>query len=282
MIRKLLTLSLLLSACNCDAGQERSASEAAPTATQPATRAPEPPPAPVVVGDPSRPPETVRFPTDDGVTIVGTMHAAPKTGETAVVLVHQLSSNRAEWAPVIAELVKPPGVTVLAIDMRGHGESTEGRGRRALSWQDFDNDDWAKVVADVAGAVSFLETQGSLAPGRIVVVGSSIGGSAAILAAAANPRIAAVVAVSPGRAYKGIDALTPLADLANRPLLAIAAQDDAHSLETAQLMARIAGAGELEVYRGGAHGVAMLRDAPQMAARIAAFVRAGDRPAHVN
>jgi len=78
------------------------------------------------------------------------------------------------------------GYQVLAPDLRNFGESDASPdGRISFGLHESD---------DVIGAVDFLETRGGSA--RVAVIGFSMGGSAAIYAAARDPRIAAVVSDS--------------------------------------------------------------------------------------
>ena len=67
--------------------------------------------------------ETVTFPTDDGLTLVGTL-AAPDTPSPwpMVILLHMLGGNRADYAAQIPRFTEA-GYAVLALDMRGHGET---------------------------------------------------------------------------------------------------------------------------------------------------------------
>jgi dienelactone hydrolase len=224
-------------------------------------------------GTPSAAAERVTFTTTDGVTLVATLRRGGEPEATAVVLVHQLSHDRSEWAPIVDRLARPPGLTTLALDMRGHGESTAGPDGRTLDWNGFDAAMWEATTLDVLAAVEYLAGHPRIEPARIVVVGSSIGGSAAIAAAAREPRIAAVAALSPGRAYHGFDAITPIPALGERPLLTVAAEEEAPAAETAAEMARIARAGRSRLYPGSAHGLAMLGDAPDLAGDLERFIR---------
>jgi len=225
-------------------------------------------------GLPSGPAQPVTFESRDGVTLAGTLRRARDRGASAVVLVHQVGSTRAEWAPLVDRLVRAPGLTVLAFDVRGHGESTHA-GRRTLAYSSFRRSEWAKIAADVAEAVAFLRTSSdpALRPRRVCIVGSSIGSSAAIVAAAADPRIDCVVAISPGRAYHGIDALTPASRLGTRPILAVASRDELHCAESAAQIAGVAPRGEEAIYEGSRHGVTLVEDAPEALDRIERFLR---------
>jgi len=110
----------------------------------------------------------------DGVEIVfeDTGH-----GEPALVLIHPAFSNRSHFAPVVANLAERH--RVITLDLRGHGES--GVPRDGFRIADFAQD----VIAVCRGAR--VE--------RAVLCGHSMGGAIALTAAAADPRLAAGVAL---------------------------------------------------------------------------------------
>jgi pimeloyl-ACP methyl ester carboxylesterase len=267
-------LALLAACCAalfaCSSTEER----AAATGAIPAR---EPPPAvarPVGPAETLPEPREVRFTASDGVTIAGTLQPGARPDAPLVILVHQIGSSRAEWAPVLERLHARPAIATLAIDLRGHGESTSGAEGATLAWRDFDDAQWAATAADVIAARDFVGSpESGVTPSRVGVIGSSIGSSAAIAAASQREDVHAVAALSPGRAYRGFDAITPATRLAGRPFLAIVAREETDSAETAQAIARITG-GEAMVTDGDAHGVRMLDGAPELLDRLVAFVRA--------
>ncbi|MCC7345546.1 MAG: alpha/beta hydrolase [Deltaproteobacteria bacterium] len=91
------------------------------------------------------------------------------SGETTLLFIHCWSCNRRYWDSAMAELSKH--FRVVALDLRGHGESD--RGRKDLK------------VADLAQDVDELIKQLKL--NRVVLVGSSMGGSVSLAAAKDNP-----------------------------------------------------------------------------------------------
>ena len=122
----------------------------------------------------------VTFATTDGVTLSGWFVAS--TSGAAVVLLHGSGSTRSavlDHAVVLAR----HGFGVLLFDARGHGRS----GGRAMDFGWYGDE-------DTAAAVSFLQAQRGIDGARIGAVGLSMGGEEAIGAAAADPRIRAVVA----------------------------------------------------------------------------------------
>jgi dipeptidyl aminopeptidase/acylaminoacyl peptidase len=86
-----------------------------------------------------------------------------------------------EYIPRLVEA----GLTVLLFDYRGWGESEGPPGELYPQQQ----------IADVRGAVTYLETRDDVDPGRIGLFGVSFGGALGVEAAARDERIRAVVTV---------------------------------------------------------------------------------------
>ena len=104
----------------------------------------------------------------------------------SVILVHGLDSQRGgDYAVVLAGDLVREGYNVLLFDLRGHGES-EGEKVTAGYHERY----------DVLGAYDFLVRRGE-EPGRVAVLGRSLGAGTAILSAALEPGIAATIADSP-------------------------------------------------------------------------------------
>lgn len=94
----------------------------------------------------------------------------------ALVLIHGITDNRAMWHPLLERLAADH--VVLAVDLRGHGESEDGDAYDPISY-----------ASDV------VETAASLGIADAIVVGHSLGGVVA----------SAVAAISPCRAVVNID-----------------------------------------------------------------------------
>ncbi len=122
----------------------------------------------------------VRMTTDDGVLLAGWL--VPSRNGAAVVVRHGSGSTRTA-ALTQAGVLGRAGYGVLLVDARGHGRSG-GRGMDFGWYGD----------QDTTAAVDFLTGAERVAPGRVGVLGLSMGGEEAIGAAAADPRIGAVVA----------------------------------------------------------------------------------------
>jgi pimeloyl-ACP methyl ester carboxylesterase len=122
----------------------------------------------------------VRFRTADGITLSGWY--LPSRDGAAVALLHGASSTRSSVLDQAVALNRH-GYGVLLFDARGHGRSSGSP--MDLGWYG---------DRDVEAAIDELTRQPHVDPGRIAVVGMSMGGEEAIGAAATDHRIRAVVA----------------------------------------------------------------------------------------
>lgn len=122
----------------------------------------------------------VAFASSDGVRLEGWY--VPSRNGAAVALLHGAGSTRSGVLDQAAVLAGH-GYGVLLYDARGHGDSA-GRGMD-FGWYG---------EQDAAGAVDFLDDLPDVSPGRIGLVGLSMGGEQAIGAAGVDDRVAAVVA----------------------------------------------------------------------------------------
>jgi fermentation-respiration switch protein FrsA (DUF1100 family) len=135
---------------------------------------------PATPGDKGLDYQEVTATTVDGVRLAGWY--IPSTNGAAVVLRHGAGSTRTDTLEQAAVLAGQ-GFGVLMMDARGHGLS-EGRAMDFGWYGD----------QDIAAGVDFVTAQPDVDARRIAVVGLSMGGEEAIGAAAADPRIRAVVA----------------------------------------------------------------------------------------
>ncbi len=131
-----------------------------------------------------RGPQRVTFTADD-VTLVGTL-AVAGAGAPAVVLTGPLTGVKEQVVGTYAARLHERGVTTLAFDHRGFGESG---GRRA-------HEDGQGKLADLRAAVGLLVAQPGVDAARVGAVGICLGGGYAMRAAAGDPRIRAVVGIA--------------------------------------------------------------------------------------
>jgi alpha-beta hydrolase superfamily lysophospholipase len=127
--------------------------------------------------------ESVRFPTLGGYELAG-LHLSTSPGAPAVAVCHgMLSSKESEKLETLTTALGARGIASLRFDMSGRGESG-GDPRRIL---------YSQETADCGAAVAFLRGRGHR---RVGLFGSSMGGAVAVLYAANDPEIAAVVTLA--------------------------------------------------------------------------------------
>ena len=128
--------------------------------------------------------EDITFPArNDGLQITA-WYIPSDENQRVIILVHGYNNSRTngfldEFVPFAARLNKA-GFSVMMIDLRGHGQSGDARFTFGI-----------KERWDVLGAVDWLEER-SYRPGKIGVLGYSLGAGSIIGAAAEEPDIGAV------------------------------------------------------------------------------------------
>jgi pimeloyl-ACP methyl ester carboxylesterase len=199
----------------------------------------------------------VSFTTGAGATLVGVVLGSGRRG---LVLGHQSGSDLCEWLPLARELAGR-GYQVLAFDFAGFGDSRPGPGE-------------ARVDGDMAAAAEQLRRRGA---DRVVLIGSSMGGTAVLAAATRiRPPVAGVVSLSGPASFQGVDAGAAVARL-RVPVLLVAGADDQPFADDARAMHRAAPVRDkrLLVVPGGGHGTSLLEfgeDAPKIQAGVWRFV----------
>jgi uncharacterized protein len=132
----------------------------------------------------STPPVTVG---SAGATLLGLLHVPAGPGpHPVVVLLHGFPGNERNFD--LAQALRRAGYAALVFHYRG-------------SWGVGGSWSWGHVLEDAARAVAAMREQATAAahrldPGRLALVGHSLGGFAALMTAAADPSIAAVASVA--------------------------------------------------------------------------------------
>lgn len=171
--------------------------------------------------------ERITFTTLDGIVIVGDWTPAP-TVIGAVVLLHQMPETRASWAELERVLAKR-SIASLAIDLRGHGESTTSLSGEIFDYREFEDADHQTSILDVMAAVDWVRRRG-LDRERIALAGASIGANLAVQMLTEEPRLAGAVLLSPGENYRGIKAQEDIQNLVpGQSLLIVSSEEDTQS-----------------------------------------------------
>lgn len=208
-------------------------------------------------------PQRVTFRTDDGVTIAGTWYEPAYRPGPAVVLVHMLQRSKRDWEAMASRLAAA-GIGALAIDLRGHGDS---------SYRDTgDTSGYADMVQDVRAARRFLATRPDVIPGRIGIAGASIGANLAALAAA-DGVFASMALLSPSLDYRGLRIETAVRKYGDRPLLLVSSDDDPYARRSALELQKMGTSRELLSLVGAGHGTNMLGRSYELPQALVEFFR---------
>lgn len=179
--------------------------------------------------------EHVTLKTSDGVEIIGKYHPAVQS-QRAAILLHMMPATKESWDAFVVEL-DHAGYSSIAIDERGHGESTMND---TLDYKQFSEEQQQAKILDVEAAFLYLQQQG-FEESNMIVVGASIGANLAIQFASEHPRIPFVIALSPGLNYRGVKTdgfITQLHD-GQRVVLVSSDDDDRESAESCKELHRL-------------------------------------------
>jgi dienelactone hydrolase len=198
--------------------------------------------------------KTVSFRNSAGASLAGYVLGG---GATGIVLAPQRrmdSCSFIEYARVLAGR----GYRVLAFDFTGEGGSSAATAAAALS-------------DDVVAAATYLRSQGVT---KVVLLGTSRGGTAVVVAAAATP-IAGVVSVSGAAVFSGEDARAAAAKV-TAPAIYIAAEQDRGFNDDAKTLydATPGGQRRLLLVAGSHHGIGLLSSTDPAFAEVDAAIKA--------
>jgi len=129
--------------------------------------------------------ESIRFETPSGLRLAGVVHHPQiEDNGLGVVVAHgMLSSKDSDKHRSICEAVAAGGATALRFDFRGRGESEGDPSDLTVS----------NEVEDLLASVASLRSRGL---SRIAVVGSSLGGTVALLASARDRGLKSLVTIA--------------------------------------------------------------------------------------
>lgn len=238
--------------------------------------------------------EDVRFAAADGVDLAGWWFDDPDA-DVAVICCHGHRGSKADLLGIGPGLHKQ-GFSVLVFDFRGNGES--GDGPQSLAHHE---------QRDLTAAVDWVRARRPDA--RLAVVAFSMGAATAILAAADDPRIEALVLDSPfatmtdvvragfrrhrlpeplvpaaalvnrlryGYGFGQVRPLDAIGRLAPRPVLLLHGTDDEvipYEHATRLVAAAASGTIDLVTFDGVGHCGGYFADRPGYIARVAGFLR---------
>jgi alpha-beta hydrolase superfamily lysophospholipase len=141
-------------------------------------------------------------------------------GKPTLVLLHGTGQRKEDWKRLAFPLSRA-GYGVLAVDLRGHGESRLSPSGEELTWKKLRAtrvaNDYADMSRDAEAAVAWLAGQG-VPEESIGFIGAEVGGSIALRYAATHPKTPFVALLSPGMAWQEVLTVNALRALKGRPV----------------------------------------------------------------
>jgi alpha/beta superfamily hydrolase len=182
----------------------------------------------------------IPFAEDDGF-ITLRAHLFGPQHPIAVILTHMRPNDQSAWFE-FAQVLADNGYAALTFDFRGYGE-TGGE-------EDFD-----KLDDDVLEAIEYLRNDKG--KDQVFLIGASMGGTAALVAAAEQP-VDGVIAISPPAEFEGLDAVDAVSSI-TAPKLFVASEDDEEAIGFQDLLDAASQPVDSETYTGNAHGTNLLQ-----------------------
>ena len=139
-----------------------------------------------------------------------------------------MPATKESWEPTMEALVKL-GYSSIAIDERGHGQSTMNG---ELDHESFSDSAHQAKIHDVEAANAYLLAQG-FSQENIVLMGASIGANLAIQFQGMTPEIQISIALSPGINYRGVMADKAMEQVSGKQhVVLVASNEDSYSYES--------------------------------------------------
>ena len=202
----------------------------------------------------------------DGFALKGTLSLPAAKGKVPVViLAHQFGADHTGWAP-LAERLAARGIGTLALDLRGHGASTQKAGAPVAVTADFMASAKAvgfdQIPADLAQAAAWLRKQPGVDGRRLGLAGSSVG-AFAVLLAAPDVKPVAILSLSPaGTGAFGPEAREHLKAAvlrAKASTFVLASTSDKDAFENATALKGLPGV-DVSFKEGDEHGFAYFKE----------------------
>lgn len=192
-----------------------------------------------------------------------------------VVLLHSLGYNSCWWGNLPDDLTNK-GFAVLAIDLRGHGESIYNSRLSKVSWKNMKDTAYAKYPDDVVKVMQKVKEENTKRTffNNWAIVGADIGASSGVIAADKYPvKPKTIVMLSPVVKTKSLYIPVNLAHLDNVDILSITGTDDTSSKDAQAYLKKFAQNGFAEyVSPAKTTGMMMLKNDEGLSKTIAEWI----------
>jgi len=221
--------------------------------------------------------EKVKLTTSDGLFIDANYFKVEQPVGW-IILSHMMPATKESWDD-LAKTFQDLKYECLAIDLRGHGESTGGPD----GFKNFSDEDHQKTILDLEAAVKFLKEKGAISE-KTIFIGASIGANLSLEYISKYPEFKKAVLLSLGIDYKGIRAIPLVEKLkVDQAVFFIGACDDERNLgNMANQIIEITKSvplgvkKEIKIFDNGGHGTDILLNQPELKNLIIQFIQSND------
>lgn len=191
-----------------------------------------------------------------------------------VVLLHSLGYSSEDWGNLIPDLTNA-GYAVIAIDLRGHGQSIYNGSFQKIPWVYFQPKTYQKIPSDVVAILKETQNQSKkVSLDNMAIVGADIGANAAVLVAKElNKKPKTLVLISPTTSFKGLYIPIAMAEMGNIPILSMVSTQDKYCIQQQKELAKFSQGGfYAKNYPQGGMGMMMLKSNPSMSQDITRWI----------
>jgi dienelactone hydrolase len=146
----------------------------------------------------------------------------PSQNGKAVILLHDIERKKEDFSSFAAKLAESK-YGVIALDMRGHGQSTTLGVQKDFKKTGTDNE-FNQMVRDVNSAVAFFQTKG-VGIEDIYLLGAGLGANVAAKSLIFNQNAAGLILLTPSLKARDVLAMNGLKLYKNPVLVAVSAED---------------------------------------------------------
>lgn len=188
------------------------------TATPTPPTAPAAPATPASAAVPGAGPSKVSVTTEDKLVLSADFYLPRSSKEAApgVLLVHDAGGSRADLS-AFAERLQKTGFAVLALDLRGHGDS---RGE-SKPWSELPETErkrlWAFTLRDLRAGADFLREEKAVHSSNLSLLGDRAGCTLVARHAVRDENVRGIVLLAPESEQLGFDLQRDLEDLGGLP-----------------------------------------------------------------
>ena len=216
------------------------------------------------------------YETDDNFVIKSKLYYPNQKASVypVVVFLHSIGYSSEYWGNITQDFLKS-GIAVLAVDLRGHGQSVYDSDFRIRSWRYYSNSQFAKYPKDVSDILKYLASNyKDISTTKYAIIGADIGANTAVLVSEKmvnKPK--ALVLMSPTSTFKGLYIPISMTNLGKIPIMAIVSNRDIYSKKEATTLKKFAQSEyNLKIYPVGGMGMLMLKSNPSMSKDILNWV----------